>query len=143
MTHTAGQPEVMLEEIDPGGCARLLAATRIGRLAVVASDRPLIVVLNHVVHEGDVLLRVAEDNRLVGLLADDAEIPVAFEVDSAFEVGRSGWSVIASGSLVRETDPQRAALALAQIMPWAGGEREVVLRVQVEELTGRRVGPLS
>jgi nitroimidazol reductase NimA-like FMN-containing flavoprotein (pyridoxamine 5'-phosphate oxidase superfamily) len=129
----------VLHEIDIESCRRLLAAVRFGRVAVVDADRPLIVVLNHAVDGDDVLFRTGEESRLAALTHDGA-VPAAFEVDAAFPVEHSGWSVIATGSLLREGHPARWARARARIRTWAEGERDVVLRLQVDGLTGRRIG---
>jgi nitroimidazol reductase NimA-like FMN-containing flavoprotein (pyridoxamine 5'-phosphate oxidase superfamily) len=129
-----------LQEIDAASCRRLLASVRFGRVAVVDGERPVIVVLNHAVDGDDLLFRTSEDSRLARL-THDGEVPAAFEVDTAFPVERSGWSVIATGSLLREGHPARWAHARAKIRTWAAGERDVVLRLRISELTGRRIGP--
>lgn len=135
-------PDEMLETIDAQGCARLLAATGFGRLAVVDSGLPRIIVLNHHLDGPRVLFRTRDDALVARLTAGRAAIPAAFEVDSAMQVGASGWSVIATGLLTRERDADRCALARDRITAWAFGERDTMLRLDVEELTGRRVGPL-
>jgi nitroimidazol reductase NimA-like FMN-containing flavoprotein (pyridoxamine 5'-phosphate oxidase superfamily) len=141
----ASQPaddlEVMLEEIDHAGCAMLMAATQFGRIAVVESKRPVIVVLNHLVLGGDVVFRVGAGSRLARLTDGDS-VPASYEVDSAFPVGHSGWSVIATGLLGREADHLTITAAQTQIVAWAGGKRDTVLRLRVEQLTGRRAGHL-
>jgi uncharacterized protein len=129
-----------LQEVDAESCRRLLAAVRFGRVAVVDGGRPAIVVLNHAVDGDDILFRTREDSRLARLTLT-GEVPAAFEVDTAFPVEHSGWSVIATGSMLRESHPARWAQARAKISTWAAGERDVVLRLEVHELTGRRIGP--
>jgi len=129
-----------LQELDAERCRHLLAGVRFGRVAVVDGGRPAIVVLNHAVDGDDVLFRVGEDSRLARL-THDGEVPAVFEVDTAYPVEHSGWSVIATGSLLRESHPARWARARTKIMTWAKGEREVVLRLQVDGLTGRRIAP--
>lgn len=136
------EPEEQIEELDAASCARLLGSTRFGRLAVVIDGRPHLVVLNHTVSGSTVLFRTAADAVLIVLTEDGATADAVFEVDSAFPAGRSGWSVIAAGRLARETVPAQIELALSRISPWTDGDRDVVLRLDVEELTGRRVGPL-
>jgi hypothetical protein len=129
----------MLEEIDRHECANLLGATQHGRIAVVAGGEPYLVVLNHLVLSGNVVFRVAADSRLAEL-TDGPSIDAVYEVDSVLPVGRSGWSVIVRGVLGRDLDPVDALAAQAQLRAWAGGCREVVLRLRIDELTGRRVG---
>lgn len=133
--------ETMLEEIEPAECATLLGATRYGRIAVVDNGRPAIIVLNHMVVGGNLLLRVGKDNRLARLTSG-AEIRAEYEVDSAFPVGRSGWSVIVEGILCREPDPDLIVAAREQITAWAGGRRGTVLRLRIEGMSGRRAGRL-
>jgi hypothetical protein len=129
-----------METLDPDSCARLLAATQFGRIAVVEAGRPRIVVLNHLVDDSAVLFRTRDDALLADLTRDGVALHAVYEVDSAFPPGSSGWSVIAAGLLVRETDPRRVSLARTAVAAWAEGERDLVLRLDVEELTGRRVG---
>jgi len=136
------EPEEQIEALDAASCARLLASTQFGRLAVVADGRPRIIVLNHAVIGSDVVFRTAPGAFLVGATEGGAALDAVYEVDSAFPVGRSGWSVIAAGQLVRDRDEARIAAARARVAPWANGDRDVVLRLDVAELTGRRVGPL-
>jgi nitroimidazol reductase NimA-like FMN-containing flavoprotein (pyridoxamine 5'-phosphate oxidase superfamily) len=135
------ESDELLEHLDAAACARLLAATTFGRLALVEAGKPVIVVLNHVLEGSDVLFRTGEA-ALIARLTDGRAVAAAYEVDSAFPVGESGWSVIATGQLARESDPAVAAAAVDRIRAWAHGDREVVLRLRVEELTGRRVGAL-
>ncbi|MDQ1286801.1 MAG: uncharacterized protein QG622_366 [Actinomycetota bacterium] len=129
----------LMEALDPAACARLLAATEFGRLAVVEDGRPRIVVLNHFAEDGYVLFRTRDDVFLARLIGAGA-IDVVYEVDGAFPVGRTGWSVIVAGSLVRETDPARIVSARERLATWAEGHRDLVLRLDVQEITGRRVG---
>lgn len=137
------QPEAgeeLLESVDHAASLRLLAATDVGRMAVVVDGRPCIVVLNHLLDGEHVLFRTRADAMLAGLTDDGHAVHAVYEVDSAFSPGRSGWSVIASGTLHREADPTRVARARDSIEAWAHGERDTVLRLDVDELTGRRVG---
>jgi nitroimidazol reductase NimA-like FMN-containing flavoprotein (pyridoxamine 5'-phosphate oxidase superfamily) len=131
-----------LEDLDAEACRRLLAATVFGCLAVVDDGKPVIIVLNHLLDGHDIIFRTTQDALLSRLTGDDRTVHAAFEVDTAFPVGRSGSSVIATGLLAREKDSKRLAAARARISAWADGERDTVLRLTVEHLTGRHVGPL-
>lgn len=131
----------LLEPLDTASCRRLLQAGEVGRLAVVVDGRPRIVVLNHLLDGPDLLFRTRDD-ALLARLTDGAAVHAVYEVDSAFAVLRSGWSVIATGLLGREPDPDRVARARERIDAWARGERDTVLRLTVDEIAGRRVGDL-
>jgi uncharacterized protein len=112
-----------------------------GRLAVVDEGQPVIVVLNHALVGEDIVFRTLDDSRLAQLTGDGRTVPAVFEVDSAYPLEGSGWSVIARGGLVRENDPERCRRVRSQITTWAEGERNAILCLQVQELTGSRVGP--
>lgn len=131
--------EELLQTLDEAACMRLMAATEFGRIAVVVADRPKIIVLNHLVHDGDVLFRTRDDALLAELTAA-GPVPATYEVDSAFPVGHAGWSVIATGLLTREEERRRVTAAREHVVAWAEGDRDLVLRLDVEELTGRRAG---
>ncbi len=135
------RPDLMTE-LTPDQCRNLLGAVQFGRLATVDSGRPVLLVLNHVVVGGDVYVRTRDDARLARLTEGGIVRHAVFEVDSAFPVGESGWSVMAAGHLKREHDEGRAARVRSQLTAWAHGERDLVLRLEVHELTGRQVGPL-
>jgi uncharacterized protein len=141
MSQPTEEPETILEEIDPPECAVLMAATQFGRIAVVVSGQPVIVVLNHLMVGGNVVFRVGEDSRLAGL-TDGTSVHASYEVDSAFPVGHAGWSVIATGTLDREPTESVAVAAREHLATWAGGRREVVLRLRIQGLSGRRAGRL-
>jgi len=133
------EPEEQLEVILPAKCAALVAVTRLGRMAVIEDGWPLIVVLNHIVLGGHVLFRVPDNSRLARLTEGTA-VPASYEVDSAFPVGESGWSVIVRGMLAREADHLVLTAVRDQLRAWAGGRRETVLALRPEEMTGRRAG---
>ncbi|HVN10500.1 MAG TPA: pyridoxamine 5'-phosphate oxidase family protein [Kineosporiaceae bacterium] len=134
--------EELMESIPPEHCRDLLAAVRFGRLATVDDGRPRMVVLNHIVDGGDLYFRTRHDARLAELTRGDAVLPVVYEVDSAFPVAESGWSVMATGHLRRMDDEAHAERLRSQLSAWARGDRDLILHLEVHELSGRRVGRL-
>ena len=130
-----------LEHNEAAGWRQLLAAVSFGRLAVVDEGQTVIVVLNHALDGEDIVFRTREDSRIVQLTGDGRTVPAVFEVDSAYPSQRSGWSVIARGDLVRESNPARRRRVQSQITTWANGQRDAILCLRVQELTGNRVGP--
>lgn len=126
---------------EAAGWRQLLAAVSFGRLAVVDDGQPAVVVLNHALDGDDIVFRTLEDSLLARLTGNGRTVPAVFEVDSVSASGRSGWSVIAHGSLARESAPERCRTLALQVPTWAESERDAVLYLRVHELTGRRVGP--
>jgi nitroimidazol reductase NimA-like FMN-containing flavoprotein (pyridoxamine 5'-phosphate oxidase superfamily) len=138
-SEAAAGPE-LLREIEPSRCLQLLEAVRYGRLATVDAGEPLLVVVNHIVDAGDIYMRTRPEARLARLTEGSRVARAVFEVDSAFPAGESGWSVMAKGWLTREHGEKRSAALRSRLTAWAQGERDVVLHLEVQELTGRSVG---
>src|SRR4051812_48068473 len=130
----------LLTTIDPERCLHLLEAVPFGRLATVDMGRPLVVVLNHIVEHRGIYVRTRPDARLARLTEGGRVLHAVYEVDSAFPMGESGWSVMATGLLKREYGETRAAGLRSKLTAWAQGERDVVLHLEIEKLTGRQVG---
>jgi nitroimidazol reductase NimA-like FMN-containing flavoprotein (pyridoxamine 5'-phosphate oxidase superfamily) len=129
----------LLRSIEPWRCLQLLQSVPYGRLAAVDAGRPLLVVLNHIVDDGDIYVRTRADARLARL-TQTGPIPAMYEADSAFAAGQSGWSVIAHGLLTREHGTRQWTAVRSRLTAWAQGERDFVLHLEVQHLTGRSVG---
>lgn len=67
--------------------------------------------------------------------------PVSFELDQIDEALSQGWNVLVSGRLERFEEPAaRRRLSESGARPWPGVDRNVMLRVVVENISGRRIG---
>ncbi len=64
---------------------------------------------------------------------------LAFEVDHIDEQLRNGWSVPVAGTADHITDPDtvRALAERPGARPWAGGRREMRIRIVPREVSGR------
>jgi hypothetical protein len=73
-------------------------------------------------------------------IADAVRQQVSFDVDHIDDALSEGWSVLLSGTARIITDPAelRHATALG-IEPWAGGDRDVYVRLSASQITGRRI----
>jgi hypothetical protein len=93
--------------------------------------------VNYAVAGKAVIFRTAPDT----LLAACAEGRVSFEVDSLDEVRREGWSVLVHGHAHTVTD-ERVVKQFENGMhlePWAGGARDVYVRIAPTRISGRRI----
>lgn len=131
----AGHPTFTV--LDPDECRALMSDHGVGRLAAVTPEGPVILPLNYDVVDGSVVFRTAEG--AVPSLAAGTE--VAFEVDRIDDALSQGWSVLVTGPATRVTDERavRRLDAAAHSGPWAGGRRDVWIRVDPERITGRRI----
>jgi uncharacterized protein len=126
-----------LESLDLRECVRLLASRPVGRLAYCGPFGPRIVPLNHTVVGEGLLFRTSPDSDAA------REIPhhwVAFEVDDLDDFLQAGWSVQVQGFAELLPLESLRLLDLPQTpQPWAAGDRPLVVRIPLTNVTGRRV----
>jgi len=129
-----------LRELTAEECLALLPTVPIGRLVHTARALPAVTPVTFVFGAQGVYLRTSAAD--TGLRAARDGIVVAFEVDEFDRDLRTGWSVVVLGHAREVDDPAvLAEVALLGLQPWAGGDREQVVHVSLEVVTGRRIGP--
>lgn len=130
------------EILTPDDCWRYLAKRVVGRIGFDLGQGPRIYPVNYRVDDKTVVLRTTDESelaRFVELFA--AGSLVAFEVDEITDEYYQGWSVLISGQLDEVDDPDELRrLHAAWPRPWAGGDRNLLIRVTPVEITGRRLG---
>jgi nitroimidazol reductase NimA-like FMN-containing flavoprotein (pyridoxamine 5'-phosphate oxidase superfamily) len=127
------KPQV--QELANSECWQLLRDAPFGRLAVVLDRRPDVFPVNHVVDRGSLVFRTDPGAKLLGAVGH----AVAFEVDGLDEASGQAWSVVAKGRAheVRQLHEVVETVALP-LFPWQGGSKPHFVRIEVEEVTGRR-----
>ncbi|MFI9645855.1 helix-turn-helix domain-containing protein [Streptomyces sp. NPDC052040] len=131
----AGHPR--FSEITVRECRDLLSSHGVGRLAVPTASGPEIVPVNYTVIDGAVVFRTAP-----GTVPSQASgTQVAFEVDRIDASFSQGWSVLVRGHAGTVTDPDsvRRLEEAAYSEPWAGGQRDLWIRIDTFSITGRRI----
>jgi nitroimidazol reductase NimA-like FMN-containing flavoprotein (pyridoxamine 5'-phosphate oxidase superfamily) len=132
-----------LEKLDDDECMRLIAPGGVGRVAFGCCTGVVILPVNYMVVEGNVLIRTAfggpmDEDLRSGV--EGADVMIAFEVDQIDDAARAGWSVIVRGGAHHVvSDRERASAAASGLESWAGGERELFIRILPVEISGRRV----
>ena len=126
----------VLEDMGERECRELIKAGGVGRVAFELAGRLSVLPVNFVTYADSVIFRTAATTAAGRYGAG----PVAFEIDQLDEGMREGWSVLVSGTARQagpaETKELRDALDLE---PWAGGDREVYIVIEPEQVSGRRV----
>jgi nucleotide-binding universal stress UspA family protein/transcriptional regulator with XRE-family HTH domain len=127
------------EKLTAGECRRLLAPGGIGRVAVATASGLAVLPVNFAMVAGTIVFRTGGGTLIAAHCADD----VAFEVDHIDESLGQAWSVLVRGPAHRVAQPGELHNLLEQVTvtPWAGGEREVYIRIVPARISGRRVGP--
>ncbi|MER5426370.1 pyridoxamine 5'-phosphate oxidase family protein [Streptosporangium roseum] len=140
-----GRPAALpeLEKLNPDECLRLISPGGVGRVAFNDLGGPSILPVNYVLHEGSVIFRTAFGGPLDADLrtgVKGVDFKIAFEVDRIDDANREGWSVLVRGGLHHAaTAGEQAAAAASGVQPWAGGDRELYVRIVPAEITGRRI----
>jgi transcriptional regulator with XRE-family HTH domain len=126
-----------VSKLTPAECRRLIAPGGVGRIAFGTLSGPLVVPVNFAVLADTLVIRTAEGTIIDG----HADEQVALEVDHIDEALCHGWSVLVRGPAHRVTHPAelRRLQEDAVVWPWAGGEREVYVRIITSQITGRRI----
>jgi nitroimidazol reductase NimA-like FMN-containing flavoprotein (pyridoxamine 5'-phosphate oxidase superfamily) len=132
---------VRWQELTKSECFELLSGERLGRVAVVDGQGPIIFPVNFVLDRHMVVFRTDEGTKL-GTAARGGR--VAFEVDGADGAAHTGWSVVVRGEATEVTDPaELARLRKRRLSPWAPGAKSRYVRILPAKLTGRRISAAS
>ena len=119
-------------------CRERLAGASVGRVAFCTPQGPSIYPVNVGVVDGDVVFRTAPYTDLGSQVGGKQ---VALEVDEVHPADASGWSVVVHGEAVRVDEPEEVAqLRRALPEPWAPGQRVLIVRVVVAQMSGRGIG---
>ncbi|MER7972248.1 pyridoxamine 5'-phosphate oxidase family protein [Streptomyces sp. NPDC096080] len=118
-------------------CGDLLGSHGVGRLAVSTDGGPTIVPVNYSVIDGTIVFRTARG--ATPALASGSR--VAFEVDRIDDDFSQGWSVLVRGQARPVTDRDEALRLTRRSWsaPWAGGHRHLLVRIEPDSVTGRRI----
>lgn len=126
-----------LEVLSEEDCWRLLSRDTVGRLACTRKALPAIVPVNYALRGEEVLIRTDSRSEL-GRSIDGSV--VAFEVDQIDRQTHTGWSVMVVGrATALDLTGRPPQPALVGLEPWAEGEREMLVRIEVGQLSGRRL----
>jgi nitroimidazol reductase NimA-like FMN-containing flavoprotein (pyridoxamine 5'-phosphate oxidase superfamily) len=136
MTEGPGR-QVGWQELTKSECFELLAGERLGRVAVVDDQGPIVFPVNFVLDRHMVVFRTDEGTKLDAACRGSR---VAFEIDGTDEAARTGWSVLVRGEATEVTDPaELARLRKRRLSPWAPGAKSRYVRILPTKLAGRRI----
>lgn len=130
--HRENAPTRRLVDLDVDECWTLAVTRPVGRLAWTGTHGPTVLPVNFTVNGTHVLVRTTAYSE-VSRECDDSL--VAFEVDDIDVESRSGWSVLMRGRGHLEYGPGGGG----EPDVWLSGPRSLRLRIEVAEVTGRRV----
>jgi nitroimidazol reductase NimA-like FMN-containing flavoprotein (pyridoxamine 5'-phosphate oxidase superfamily) len=130
---TARSEAHAIESIDRDECLLLLKRRTLGRVGLRRADEILVLPVFYAVVGDNIVFRTAPGSKLDAAVM---KARVAFEVDS----GSPGWSVLVHGHADEVRDQVRAAEARARLgSDWPAGQREHVVAITIDDISGRRL----
>ena len=124
-----------LRDLPVDECRRLLHSQQVGRIAFSDDSGPDVLPVNFAMDGDDVLIATTPYSA-IARAATGAR--VAFEVDELDSYTESGWSVVVRGRATREAPYD---LPQDRPHPWADGNRNYVLRIHTDSISGRHLIP--
>ena len=128
--------ERALVEVDEDACFDLLRADTFGRVIFTHRAMPAVVPVNYVVEGRDILLRT-DPGSMLGRSIDGSV--VAFEVDALDRSTRTGWTVVVVGTARAQVSPDGPGAPAEGPVPWAPGDRSLLIRIASGHVSGRRL----
>ena len=115
MNERPGQ-QVRWQELTKSECFELLSGERVGRVALVDDQGPIIFPVNFVLDRHMVVFRTDEGTKLATAAGGGR---VAFKVDGADEAAHTRWSVVVRGEATEVADlAELARLRKRRLSPW-------------------------
>jgi nitroimidazol reductase NimA-like FMN-containing flavoprotein (pyridoxamine 5'-phosphate oxidase superfamily) len=131
---TSPDERAALRDLTPDECWALAASQPVGRLAWSGAQGPTVIPVNFEVSGRAVHVRTTAYSALGRECEDSA---VAFEIDSFDAGARTGWSVLMRG-YARFDFHGGDGSDTPDV--WAAGTRALRVTVEVDEVSGRRIG---
>jgi hypothetical protein len=131
--------------LDPAEALRLLGDVSFGRIVFTQHALPTVRPVNHVLVDGDIVIRTHEAAALTSRTAqaDAPGVVVAYEADAIDSVTHLGWSVVVTGYARLVTDAAELARYRALLQPWVRGAMDYAVRIHPDLITGIRLAPAT
>ncbi|WP_146166709.1 helix-turn-helix domain-containing protein [Streptosporangium nondiastaticum] len=127
----------LLAHLTEDECWQRLGTHGIGRIGLASGPAPVILPVNFLVDGRTIIYRTGTGDTAA---AGDGE-QLVFEADHIDEHLSRGWSVLINGTAERITDPGTVESLATRpgAEPWAGGKRNLWIRVRPGQVTGRTI----
>ncbi|MFF4771948.1 pyridoxamine 5'-phosphate oxidase family protein [Microtetraspora fusca] len=132
-----------LRELPQDESLRLLASVAMGRVVFTLHALPAIRPVNHILDNGDIIIRTHLGAAITSAAADGDGTVVAYEADAIDPHDHLGWSVIVVGTARLVRDRGEIERYSEMLRPWVFGNMDHVIRIRPEVVTGFRLTPLG
>ncbi|MEU1273777.1 pyridoxamine 5'-phosphate oxidase family protein [Streptomyces sp. NPDC005799] len=128
-------------ELDSVEAMRLLGGVSFGRIGFTQHALPTIRPVNHILVDGDIVIRTHEGAALTRRTrnAGDPGVVVAYEADVIDPATHLGWSVVVTGYAHLVTDPDELARYQSLLRPWVKQTMDYAVRIRPDLVTGIRL----
>ena len=132
--------DTQLLTLDHEACLEHLRYEKVGRIAVVQDEYPLVVPVNYRFVEAAQRNWVALRTR-AGNVIDRASSRVAFEIDGIDDTHRRGWSVLVRGTMLPVDEDAADFAEQFDSDTWLSTGRDTWLVIEPFSITGRSLEP--
>ncbi|MGW7522053.1 pyridoxamine 5'-phosphate oxidase family protein [Streptomyces sp. NPDC054783] len=128
-------------ELDSDEALRLLGSVSLGRIVFTRQALPTVRPVNHVLDDGDIVIRTHEGAALTSRArqAGAPGVVVAYEADTIDPHTHLGWSVVVTGYAHLVTDPEELARYQGLLQPWVIQTMDYAVRIRPDLITGVRL----
>ena len=128
-------------ELDSEEALRLLGSVSLGRVVFTRHALPTVRPVNHVLDNGDIVIRTHEGAALTSYTrqADGPGVVVAYEADAIDPDTHLGWSVVVTGYAHLVTDPDELARYRELLHPRVKRTMDYAVRIRPDLVTGIRI----
>ncbi|MFD9903613.1 pyridoxamine 5'-phosphate oxidase family protein [Streptomyces sp. NPDC059063] len=125
-------------ELESAEALRLLGTVSLGRIVFTRHALPSIRPVNHVLDDGDIVIRTHERAALTSHTRQTGPsgVVVAYEADAIDPDTHLGWSVVATGYAHLVTDARELARYQALLHPWVQQTMDYAVRIRPDLVTG-------
>ncbi|MGW1806049.1 pyridoxamine 5'-phosphate oxidase family protein [Streptomyces sp. NPDC002078] len=124
-------------ELDSDEALRLLGSVSFGRIVFTRHALPTVRPVNHVLDNGDIVIRTHEGAALTARAGQG--VVVAYEADAIDPDTHLGWSVVVTGYAHLVTDSEELARYQALLSPWVKRTMDYAVRIRPDLITGVRL----
>lgn len=130
-----------MRELTPLEAMQRLGSVSVGRVVFTRRALPAIRPVNHIVDDGQVIIRSHEGSAIVTAASGNHGTVVAYEADQIDPQSRTGWSVVVTGLARVVDEPERAARYQQALHPWLAGDMGNVISIDAQVVTGFELVP--
>ncbi|MEO6467837.1 MAG: pyridoxamine 5'-phosphate oxidase family protein [Acidimicrobiia bacterium] len=132
--------DTQLITLDLDACLEHLRYEKVGRIAVVHDEYPIVVPVNYRFVEAAQRNWIAIRTR-AGNIIERASPPVAFEIDGIDDTHRRGWSVLVRGTLLPVDEEAADFKEQFDTETWLSTDRDSWLVIEPFSISGRALEP--